>query len=90
MGVRVNINEALRYCTNGLDIVEVTGSTVGECLRQLVKQCPNIRQRLFDKDGNLVTYVGIYLNEQSVDAEGLAKPIKDEDEISIVLMVTGG
>lgn len=90
MSIRISINEVLRSHTHGLDVVEVTGSTVVECLRHLVKQFPNIEERLFDKDGNLLSYIEIYVNEESVHSEGLLKPITEGDKISIALMIAGG
>ena len=90
MSIRINISEGLRYHTHGLDVAEVTATTVGECLRHLVRQFPGIKERLFDKDGNLLKYIGIYINGESGCSEGLVEPVKDGDEISIVLMIAGG
>ena len=90
MGVRINIHQTLRHLTNGQGMAEVNGTTVGECLNELVQQFPGMETRLFDKKGRLLNYVDIYVNRESSYPEELAKPVKDGDELSITLMIAGG
>jgi len=71
-----------------MEVVEVNGSTVGECLKHLVEQFPKLK--LFNKDGKLLPYLGIYVNGESAYPKQLDKPVKDGDELSIILMVGGG
>ncbi len=90
MSIKINIHPILYHFTNDQDVVEVNGSTVGECLEQLAAQFPEIRQGLFDKDGKMLNYVDIYVNGDSAYPEELAKPVKDGDELHIVLAISGG
>lgn len=90
MSIKVNIHPALYHYTNDQDVAEVNGSTVGECLGDLVKQFPGIEKGLFDKKGKLLNYVDIYVNLQSAFPEELAKPVKDGDELHLVLIIAGG
>jgi len=90
MGVKINIHQNLQHLTNDQDIVEVSGSTVGQCLDHLVKQFPGIEKELFDKNNKLLSYVEIYINEESAYPDELAKPVKDGDELYIVLIIAGG
>ena len=90
MSVKVNIHPTLHYLTNDTDIAEVNGGTVGECLNDLVQQFPDIKQGLFDKQGKLLNYVDIYVNLESAFPEELAKPVRDGDELHIVLILAGG
>ena len=90
MSVKVNIHKTHRQFTNNLDAVEVTGSNVGDCLNQLVKQYPDLKDALFDKKGKLQNVVEIYVNMESAYPEELAKPVKDGDEIHITVMLAGG
>ena len=90
MSVKINIHPTLYHFTNEQDIVEVNGSTVGQCLEQLVAQFPAIRTGLFGKDGKLLNYVDIYVNGESAYPEELAKTVKDGDELHIVLIIAGG
>jgi len=90
MSVRINIHPNLYQFTNDQAIVKVNGSTLGQCLDDLVKQFPQIKQGLFAKDGKLLSYVEIYVNQESSYPEELAKPINDGDELHITLMMAGG
>jgi molybdopterin converting factor small subunit len=75
---------------NGLDVVEVDGRTVGECLSRLVEQFPGFQETLFAKSGKLQNWIEIYVNMESAYPEELAKPVKDGDEIHITIMLAGG
>ena len=90
MSIKINIPTLLYQYANGQRVVEVNGSTVGECLNHLVKQFPNIKQELFDKEGKVHNYLDIYINGQSAFPEELIKPVRDGDELHIVLIVHGG
>jgi len=90
MSVRINLHPNLYQFTNDQVIVEVEGRTVGECVNQLVKRFPRVKSMLFDKSGNLLNYVDIYVNGESSYPEELAKPVKDGDEIHITLIIAGG
>ena len=73
-----------------LDVVEVSGNTVGECLNQLVTQFPGMKKQLFTKSGNLFDNIIISVNGISAYPEQLAKSVKDGDELKIVFMISGG
>jgi len=88
--VKVHIHQTFRQITNGLDVVDVEGNTVGECLKHLVKLFPVMAERLFDKKGSLLNVVEIYVNMESAYPQELAKPVKDGDQIHITLLLAGG
>ena len=90
MGVKVKIHMTHRRFTNGLDVVEVEGNTVGDCLEHLVEQYPGMREGLFDKKGKLLNIVEIYVNSKSAYPEELAKKVEDGDEITPIIMLAGG
>jgi len=90
MSIKINIASYLQPYTNNLEVVEVNASTVGECLNHLVKQFPAIKEMLFDKNGKLFSYVGIYINGEDAHPEELAKPVKDRDELYILYIIGGG
>ena len=90
MAVKVNLHVTLRRHTGGREAVEVEGKTVGECLRNVVKQFPGLDASIFDKKGGLSHLVEIYLNLQSAYPNELAKPVKDGDEIHVTLLLAGG
>lgn len=85
MSVKINIHPFLTQHTNNQDVVEVNGSTVGQCLSQLIAQFPGLRQWLFEKNGKLNRLVEIYVNMKSSYPEELAKPVRDGDELHIII-----
>ena len=90
MSIKINVSLFLHQYTNGREVVEVNGSTVGQCLDHLVKQFPGIKQWLFDNNGKLHSYITLYVNGRSAYPEELAKPVKSGDELNILFMVDGG
>lgn len=90
MSVKINIHPFLLQQTDNQDVVEVNGSTVGECLQQLVARFPDLKPWLFEKDGRLNRLVEIYVNTESSYPEELAKPVQDGDELHIIVIIAGG
>jgi molybdopterin converting factor small subunit len=90
VSIKVHIHKTHRQFTNGLDIIEVEGNTVGNCLKNLVSQFPNVGKEIFDKKGNLRNIIEIYVNLESAYPNELAKPVKDGDDIHVTLMLAGG
>ncbi len=90
MSIKINIHRTHRQFTNGLDIVEVDGNTVGACLDNLVRQFPDMGKVLYNKKGKLVNVVEIYVNLKSAYPNELAKHVSNGDSIHITLMIAGG
>ena len=72
------------------DLINVTGSTVGQCLDDLTKQYPGIKPGLFENNGKLHSYIDIYVNGESAYPEMLAKPVKNGDKLHIIFLIGGG
>jgi molybdopterin converting factor small subunit len=90
MAVKIDIPWFLQRASNGVKITKVQGDTVGDCLKSLVKRFPLLEKELFDERGRLAPHVDIYLDGRSIHAEGLAKSVKDDDELSTLFVVSGG
>jgi len=90
MPIKVHIHATHRQFTNGLEVVDVQGNTVGECLTHLIKQFPRMEKALFAKKDKLHNIVEVYLNHASAHPNELVKPVKDGDEIHLVIMLAGG
>ena len=88
--VKINIPFYMRSFTNNMEVVEVDGNTVGKCLDHLIKQFPGIKEQLFSKNGDLFENIIISINGESAYPEQLVKPIKEGDELSILLVIGGG
>ncbi len=90
MSVKINVYYFLPHLTEDQEIVEVDGNTVGECLEKLVKRFPKAKEWLFGKDGNLSKFLDVYVNLEEAYPDELNTPVKDGDEIHIVMQLTGG
>ena len=90
MTVTVNLYSALSEHTDGRTQVQVSGSTIGECLNDLVGQFPKLRKVLFNKAGELFRHVFVSVNMKSVRPENLDVPLKEGDELHITLIIVGG
>jgi molybdopterin converting factor small subunit len=90
MALKVHIHTTHRQYTNGLEVVEVKGNTVGDCLNHLVQQFPGMEKALFAKKDKLHNIVEIYVNHATAYPNELVKPVKDGDEIHLVVMLAGG
>ncbi len=84
MSVKLFLPSGLIYLTKGKELFELNGKTVGECLNQLVSIAPIMKGALFYESGDwLHPTIKVLVNQESVDAEVLAKQLKDGDEIEI-------
>lgn len=90
MSVKINIHPSLYHLTSNQAVVEVGGNTVGQCLEQLISRFPALKESLFAKNGKLNNVVEIYVNMKSSYPEELAKPVKDGDELHILMVLAGG
>ena len=89
--IKVRIPSPLRTYTNGADIVEATGASVGEVLNGLKTSASGIETRLFKGPNQLNRFVNVYVNEEDIRfLKNLETPVKDGDEISIVPAIAGG
>lgn len=91
MSVKIKIPEPLRQLINCQEeVLEVAGHNVQECLENLEVQLPDIKRWLYNEQDELFPYIHIYVNTERDPADELTKPLKDGDELLILLMVAGG
>ena len=90
MPVNVHIHMTHRQFTNGLEVVPVEGKTVGECLSHLAHQYPRMEKALFAKKDKLLNVVEVYINQTSAYPNELSRPVKDGDDVHLVVMLAGG
>jgi sulfur-carrier protein len=90
MRASIHIPPALSTLTDNRCIFEVGGSTVGQCLDELVDRFPDIKERLFGADGRLEKNIEVFVNLKSTFPDELNRAIVDGDEIQIVEMLAGG
>lgn len=91
MSKKVRIPTPLRKLTNNEELVEVTGSTVGEIINELQTRYPGFQERLLDEKGQIRRFVNIYVNEEDVRfLNNQDTALKEGDEVSIIPAIAGG
>ena len=91
MSVSVRIPTPLRKVTNGEDKADAEGNTVSAIIASLDSQFPGIKSRLCDYNGELRSFVNIYINGEDIRfMDGVESGVDAGDEISIVPAVAGG
>jgi hypothetical protein len=90
MSVKILISEAFQSSTSGIDLLEVKGGTIGECLKEAAAKFPALGKMWFDQQGSFVHYMILFLNGENVPKNDLKTGVKDGDEIYPVLMIGGG
>ena len=90
MSVEVEISSIFgRYTDNHLNI-KVEGKTVRECLHDLVRQFPNLKKMILDKDGNLMHSYDFYINGENVYPKDMNTTLKDGDKLNVLFIIHGG
>jgi molybdopterin converting factor small subunit len=88
MGVNIKLNLPLQRLTNNREKIGVTGSTVKECLDDLIRQVPGSKSELFDSDG--LFSLLILLNNEPLPDQDLNYHLKEGDELWLLSIVSGG
>ncbi|MDW8107009.1 MAG: ThiF family adenylyltransferase, partial [Armatimonadota bacterium] len=87
----IHIPTALRPYTNNQASLSVEASTVGEAIRKLTEAFPKLHPHLFKEDGQLRSFVNLYLGDTDVrHLQGLDTPLAPDSELTIVPSVAGG
>ena len=88
MKIKIKLNHAFKPFTDGRDSIQVTGTTVRECLDGLIELYPVFRHMLFDKGGLLSALV--MLDGEAVLPDDLSRPVNEESDLSLLPMIQGG
>jgi MoaD family protein len=87
----VRIPAALRDYTGGTAELDVTGDTVASALNDLSANYPQIRRHLYAENGELRSYVNVFVNEDDVRTlNGLMTAVHAQDTLMIVPSIAGG
>jgi molybdopterin converting factor small subunit len=91
MSCVVKIPTQLRAAAGGEAEAQIDGATVQEVLDGLFERHEELRARMSDDDGSLRRFVNVYLAGEDIRfLEGLATPIVDGAELTILPAVAGG
>jgi molybdopterin converting factor small subunit len=91
MAVKVIIPTPLRAYAGKRDSAEVQAGSVGDALTQLTAQFGDLKKHLFTEEGQLRSFVNVYLNDEDIRYLAKEKTVtKDGDTVSIVPSIAGG
>lgn len=90
MSVNVKIPTQLREATGGEAVAVVEGATVAEVLDALYERFGELKPRIADAEG-LRRFVNVYVGGEDIRfLDGLATPVSDGAEVTILPAVAGG
>ena len=91
MAVLVKIPTQLRAAAGGETETLIDGATVREVLEGLFERHDELRGRLYDDAGSLRRFVNVYVAGEDIRfLDGLATPVADGAELTILPAVAGG
>ena len=86
--MKVYVPSALRSYTGLKDEIEADGATLEELIRGLDQRFPGIRFRIIDEQDSIRPHIKIFINHEQ--ARELSAGLQAEDEVSILLALSGG
>jgi len=86
--VKVRIPSPLRSYTGQASVVEASGATVDDVLRDLDRQFPGLRFRVVDEQNQLRKHMKVWVNEDA--CRDLTTPVGDGDEVTLMQALSGG
>src|SRR5262245_45411807 len=91
MSIHVYIPTPFRRATNNQDRVSVDAADVQALLDELEGHFGGLKGLVRNDRGEVHDHVNIYVNSEGIESlQGLATPLKDGDEVSIIPALAGG
>lgn len=91
MSVQVYIPTPFRRATNNQDCLSVEAPDVETLLDELEESFAALKGLVRNDRGEVHDHVNIYVNNEGIESlQGLATPLKDGDEVSIIPALAGG
>jgi sulfur-carrier protein len=87
----IHIPTPLRKFTDQERALKTSEKSLEAAINHLTEEYPAIKKNLLDDNGNVRSYIKIYVNDQEVDIqENGSLEIGDKTEISIIPAIAGG
>lgn len=93
MRIKVRMSPLLRQLSQlgeDRDTLDVLARDPIQCLDQLTERFPSMKKWVYDGSGKLLPQVQFFINGQKLLKDELSNPLKEEDELFIVLAIGGG
>lgn len=89
--VSVYIPTPYRSLTGGRANVVVDAHTVDEVLTKLIELFPELQERIFNPQGDIHEHLNVFVNEEEIRTlQGKSTPLKEGDQVAIILAMAGG
>ena len=87
----VRIPTPLRKLSGDRDELNVNASDVSELIEELEKECPGIKERICDEEGNVRRFINLYVNNEDIRfLNGKDTELNENDIVSIIPAIAGG
>jgi len=90
MSVEIELSSMFGLYTNNKLNIDVQGKTIKECLHDLVRQFPDLKRLLLNKEGDLQSTYEYFVNGESSYPRDMNKTLKDGDKLNVVYVIHGG
>ena len=91
MAVTIAIPTALRQYVGNHATISVEPGTAGDILAQLVELHPELGKQLYSEQGQLRSFVNIYVGDEDIRyLQGVATPVPNGETVSIIPAIAGG
>lgn len=91
MTIRIHIPSSLRESTEQQSQVDVSATTVGAAMQQLVDSYPGLDGKLLSTSGELHSFVNVFVGERNIrELQGLATGLSNGQTLLIVPALAGG
>ena len=91
MAVTISIPTALRQYAGGSPTVALSSGTVGQLLAHLVERYPQLGKQLYNEQGQLRSFVNIYVGDEDIRyLQGAQTTVPDGETVSIIPAIAGG
>ncbi len=86
--MNVRIPSPLRSYTANATVVQATGETVHDVLRDLNRQFPGLCFRVVDEQGQLRKHMRVFVNDEMT--RDLTTAVAETDEVTLLQALSGG
>jgi sulfur-carrier protein len=81
----------MKYYTDNMAEVPVSGGTVTLALEELTSRYPAIRTHIMDSQGRLRRHVNLFVNKENIKTlDGMNTKVKEADRIVLMSSISGG
>ncbi|MBT3241288.1 MAG: molybdopterin synthase sulfur carrier subunit [Chloroflexi bacterium] len=87
----ISIPTPFRPFTEGISKLELKANHVGGAVRELADQFPTLEQHLFSENGEIRSFVNLFLNGEDVRyLQGDETLLNPDDQLRIIPSIAGG